>query len=408
MSFRPPFIDIQNNIIRSFIEGRQLALEKQRLAQERELRQQQLDQEKERIENEHQVAQGHLDLLSKANDLNRLVQGQALAEKGGETGIYPQGTQIERAQSYVPPAAEQEQVKTQAMPISTTLGMSPEDVKINIPGLGQFSGLTPEAQARRVGQLGILREAPALQKQKELQQEMLDRQMATELVRLESQNQLKKIEMDASENRANIAARGRMYAADKSYKARVDAASIMAKSKESKLTTRQTTDLENLNDIEDAIKGVQSSLGDPTDPKNNKWRSYFTGSTLDEIARSHPNLAKYVGKALPDELKDINSKFNTLDYTLSQKGKYSTNIQNIIARAGITGTRSQDPVTARNNLDALLHQIQLEKLNVVNKPLTEKTTTEKPVLTPDEIKNISKAEKHYYYDKQGNPIAAPQ
>lgn len=143
MSFRPVDLGIPNSIINAYVAGQQIRESKEKLAQQKELEQRKLDLEKQRIEDEHKVAQGHLDILSKAADINRLLSLQQIGAGVTESGQAPPGGQITGV-DYGP------------------TGEAPQTISFTHPALGTvpITVESPEARIRRIGQLKEAEEEP--------------------------------------------------------------------------------------------------------------------------------------------------------------------------------------------------------------------------------------------------------
>jgi hypothetical protein len=346
MSFRPVYNPVQD-LVRNTLEAKRVQLEQERLEQEKELRLKELAQNKE-------LTSKQLDLEASAHELTRTIQEQAINKEYLTSGATPAGTKETRGVTGVTGDPN----KGFNLKNIGPNGMGDNDVQLNVPNIGIFQTQTPEAASARAGHLGLLREEPLLKKQAELQQDITDRSLSLEHLRSTAAEQLKRIEMESADKRAESANAARKYVADTTNQARIKAAEIAA----GKMSGTQQTAFTNLTDMEDALKKAMATLGDFND-KSSNWYKYFTNSNLDETARNNPTASKFIPSSPMDSKTAADLK--VLDTALLDKGKYNSGIQKIMA-TGLTSSRNQDPKQAKDNLDSLLYQIQQEKLNIVN------------------------------------------
>jgi hypothetical protein len=350
-------------ILSAFSTGKNIAGQQQ----QRQLDKERLDQQKElelkRLDAEHEYRQAEHEIQSKQFDLTKLIQEQNIMQKYGETGNLPSGATVQKPVVGVTGNPQQGFSNTSATP-----GLGLDEQRVSVPGFAPSVVQSPEAQAQRAGQLGLAREAPILEKQKQQQQEIADRNAQLEGLKAAAAEKLQLAKLESDLKRTGLMAEARKYAADKSFQARVQAAQITG----GKLTGQQKTSFDNLTDIEDAIKNTKSSLD------NTGWDKYFTNSAIDEAGRKI--------KGAPPELSDPEAKLNILQDTLAQHAKENATIKNILDKSSVNPSRWQNPDNAKDNLNTLLYQIQKEKTNI--------GSANKASGAPRVIK----------FDKNGNPI----
>ena len=360
-----------NAIIQAFQFGHQMAEEKAKRAQQKEqfdktqeLANKQLEQKRKQEEDElaqrHELESKHLDLLTKANELNQLIQGAQFAQKYQETGITPPGATIQKPEVSTPINMPSGQVQTQNQPISQTLGLGVNEQRLNIPGIGESTVLNPEAAARRAGELGILREAPALKKQ----QELLDLQER-------NKKEIEQMHLDASEIARQREDAARINLAHINGDYRILAAQISANKVQSK-------DLDKLTELQD-LKKTAEETRDLLDKYG--WDKYFKGGGFGIVGGLTEFKTNMAGGAEDPVSSDIRTRLGKIadkQKKLLEGSVLSKSEEPYLTSHVPSFQRNQNATAAKAKLENFIaDQDYLIKANKVNQQKPEAPTNAK-------------------------------